>query len=539
MADQKIRVIVRKRPRSKKEQKRGDIDILSQRSPHTMVVREQKQKVDLTKFIEEHHFTFDGVFSEEIKNEQLYAENIQPLVQAAFHGTKVTCFAYGQTGSGKTFTMMGESRAPGMYVLASQDIFNYRDSFFPGIRVTVSFYEIYCNKLHDLLNNRNQLFAREDGRQNVVVAGLTRKEVNDVESLMHYINFGLGARTTGQTGANDDSSRSHAVLEIVLREGKIGRGKMTFIDLAGSERGADTSNSDAKTRLDGAEINKSLLALKECIRALDQDKKHTPFRGSKLTLVLKDSFVGNCKTVMIGNVSPCLSSCEHTLNTLRYADRVKELKKDGSGGPKDPNAALMLPRQNKNVVRYDYKEDDDENDYPIFQQSVSETSLSKPTPPSDFGFKPPETKPTFGFKNGGNNLNHKPQATAQMVPQTTPQMAPQIPPRPEPTPAQPSIDSLSQENITILLNKEESLIGAHKQMLNDMVDLINHQMTMLSEVDKPGSDVQKYVESLEKALGLKEAMISQVRTCLDSFKIYLKPNNLDTFDIDSMDTDLV
>ena len=104
--------------------------------------------------------------------------------------------------------------------------------------------------------------------------------------------------------------------------------------------------------MDGAEINKSLLALKECIRALDQDKKHTPFRGSKLTLVLKDSFTGNCKTLMIGNISPCSSSCEHTLNTLRYADRVKELRKpvnfelDNRMSNLDMLAKqLMLPRQ--------------------------------------------------------------------------------------------------------------------------------------------------------------------------------------------------
>lgn len=82
--------------------------------------------------------------------------------------------------------------------------------------------------------------------------------------------------------------------------------------------------SDKQTQRDGAEINKSLLALKECIRALDMDKNHTPFRGSKLTLVLKDSFVGNCKTIMIGNITPTTNCCEHTLNTLRYADRVKE-----------------------------------------------------------------------------------------------------------------------------------------------------------------------------------------------------------------------
>ena len=107
---------------------------------------------------------------------------------------------------------------------------------------------------------------------------------------------------------------------------------MSFIDLAGSERGADTIDQNRQTRLDGAEINKSLLALKECIRALDLQKGHTPFRGSKLNQVLKDSFVGKSKTTMIANVSPAASCCEHTLNTLRYGDRVKEMKKQARNG---------------------------------------------------------------------------------------------------------------------------------------------------------------------------------------------------------------
>ena len=101
-------------------------------------------------------------------------------------------------------------------------------------------------------------------------------------------------------------------------------GRLSFIDLAGSERGADTFDNDRQTRIEGAEINKSLLALKECIRALDGDARHVPFRGSKLTEVLKDSFIGaQARTVMIANISPGSSSVEHTLNTLRYADRVK------------------------------------------------------------------------------------------------------------------------------------------------------------------------------------------------------------------------
>jgi kinesin family protein 2/24 len=181
----------------------------------------------------------------------------------------------------------------------------------------------------------------------VNIVGLKEFEIASVEDLVHKINQGSSNRVTGITGANLDSSRSHAILQlnIIDHEGRC-FGKVSFIDLAGNERGADTYDQDKQTRIDGAEINKSLLALKECIRALDQDQKHTPFRGSKLTMVLKDSFVGNCKTVMIGNVSPSLSCCEHTLNTLRYADRVKELKKSGvKGQPKSKEDILMLPRQ--------------------------------------------------------------------------------------------------------------------------------------------------------------------------------------------------
>lgn len=118
---------------------------------------------------------------------------------------------------------------------------------------------------------------------------------------------------------------------------------MSFIDLAGNERGSDVKNTDKQTQMDGAEINKSLLALKECIRAMDQGKKHIPFRGSKLTLVLKDSFQRRCKTVMIGTLTPSITSCEYTLNTLRYADWVKELKKRKKGKIDE----LMLSRNKK------------------------------------------------------------------------------------------------------------------------------------------------------------------------------------------------
>lgn len=251
--------------------------------------------------------------------------------------------------------MIGDARNPGLYLLAASDVFAYlqqnRDN---GISIQVSYFEIYCGKLFDLLNERKKLHAREDAKQNINVVGLKRFLISNPQELFEMINFGNSVRVTSTTGKNLDSSRSHAILQIYVMEGQRQKGILSFIDLAGNERGADTYEHDMQTRIDGAEISKSLLALKECIRALDQDKKHVPFRGSKLTMVLKDSFIGNCKTVMIGNVSPTMTNCEYTLNTLRYADRVKELKKDGKerGGARNE---LLLPRQGNNVNRYEIK----------------------------------------------------------------------------------------------------------------------------------------------------------------------------------------
>ena len=206
----------------------------------------------------------------------------------------------------------------------------------------MSFYEIYCGKLYDLLNDRTVLFAREDAKQNVNIVGLQEKKIGSVEQLMQTIEYGGSVRITAQNSANADSSRSHAVLQIMLKDGTKCYSKISFIDLAGSERGADHADESKQTRIDGAEINKSLLALKECIRALDHHKNHTPFRGSKLTMVLKDSFTGYCRSLMISNISPGSSSCENTLNTLKYADRVKELKKPRDSEPEDDLLKLMM-----------------------------------------------------------------------------------------------------------------------------------------------------------------------------------------------------
>lgn len=341
-------------------------------------MHELKEKVDLTKYVDTHAFTFDSVFAENVGNAAVYQATACPLVDALFAGGRGTCFAYGQTGAGKTFTMAGDgAENPGLYTLAVRDVFDrireiekeaWRVADAEGLedfeppdppQVWISFYEIYASKLQDLLNRSAKLECREDSNGQVQIVGLSERLCEVEEDVLGYIDLASAVRSTGVTGANDDSSRSHAIFQIELRhpppeqihddqnaavkesllrnfrhaptDNSITRGaeigRLCFIDLAGSERGSDTASSTRQTRMEGAEINKSLLALKECIRAMDQRKDHTPFRGSKLTQVLKASFLGkNCRTVMIANISPASSNVEHTLNTLRYSDRVKEIK---------------------------------------------------------------------------------------------------------------------------------------------------------------------------------------------------------------------
>ncbi|XP_009645629.1 kinesin-like protein KIF24 [Egretta garzetta] len=327
---EKIRVCVRKRPLGLREERRGEVNIITVKDKETLLLHEKKEAVDLTQYILQHVFYFDEVFGESCTNQDVYMKTAHPLIQHIFNGGNATCFAYGQTGAGKTYTMIGTHRNPGLYALAAKDIFRHLEASQSrkDLLVLISFYEIYCGQLYDLLNGRKRLFAREDSKHVVQIVGLREVQVDSVDLLLEVILKGGKERSTGATGVNSDSSRSHAIIQIQIKDtANRTFGRISFIDLAGSERAADARDSDRQTKMEGAEINQSLLALKECIRALDQEHAHTPFRQSKLTQVLKDSFIGNSKTCMIANVSPSHIATEHTLNTLRYADRVKELKK--------------------------------------------------------------------------------------------------------------------------------------------------------------------------------------------------------------------
>ncbi|KAK9497334.1 hypothetical protein O3M35_004672 [Rhynocoris fuscipes] len=332
-----ITVCVRKRPLNKKEIMRKEVDVITVPRKDMIVVHEPKNKVDLTKYLENQQFRFDYAFNETCSNELVYKYTAKPLVKTLFEGGMATCFAYGQTGSGKTHTMGGtfsgktQDCKKGIYAMVAKDVFKFLHS--PQYKsqnfvVSASFFEIYSGKVFDLLADKAKLRVLEDGKQQVQVVGLTEKVANTVEDVLALIQAGNSVRTSGQTSANSNSSRSHAVFQITLRTSGLQKvfGKFSLIDLAGNERGADTSSANRLTRMEGAEINKSLLALKECIRALGRKGAHLPFRASKLTQVLRDSFIcENKKTCMIAMISPGMSSCEHSLNTLRYADRVKEL----------------------------------------------------------------------------------------------------------------------------------------------------------------------------------------------------------------------
>ncbi|XP_060666019.1 kinesin-like protein Klp59C [Drosophila nasuta] len=344
---QQITVCVRKRPMSRRELQGKAVDIISVPNRDSLIVHELRHKVDLTKFLEHHKFRFDYTFDEECSNMLVYEHTARPLILTMFEGGNATCFAYGQTGSGKTHTMGGEFRGKtqdcttGIYALAAKDVFSelakpkYRDQ---GATITCSYFEIYGSKVFDLLlPDKPMLRVLEDGRQQVVICDLTQRPVTKVEEVLSIIEQGNRERTSGQTSVNIKSSRSHAVFQMSLFvPGQAEAcGKCSFVDLAGNERGADTQSASLQTRREGAEINKSLLALKECIRALSRHSSHLPFRGSKLTQVLRDSFIGGQqnRTCMIAMISPSLSSVENSLNTLRYADRVKELiaKEDDPG----------------------------------------------------------------------------------------------------------------------------------------------------------------------------------------------------------------
>ncbi|XP_068661884.1 kinesin-like protein KIN-13A [Aristolochia californica] len=598
----KIKVVVRKRPLNKKELSRKEDDIVTV-NDNALTVHEPKLKVDLTAYVEKHEFCFDAVLDEHVTNDKVYRVTVAPIIPTIFQRTKATCFAYGQTGSGKTFTMQP------LPLKATEDIIRllhqpiYRNQRF---KLWLSYFEIYGGKLFDLLSDRRKLCMREDGRQQVCIVGLQEFEVSDVQIVKEFIEKGNAARSTGSTGANEESSRSHAILQLAIKkhheviesrchndgnESKPAKvvGKISFIDLAGSERGADTTDNDRQTRIEGAEINKSLLALKECIRALDNDQIHIPFRGSKLTEVLRDSFVGNSKTVMISCISPNAGSCEHTLNTLRYADRVKSLsksgntKKDQASAPsiKESSSTSSLPVpvemedvSDSNEVKtvdvgrrvienFSQNYDADyERNAPVFSSQYSYNGREESVLTTG-----PIDRERVDMKS--STTNNKLYSSAQNSVDTFEEekVRKVSPPRrkayreekiekqsnwPKKDMGSDSSFSYRQQQhaydyssnnvvsrqyepepppvhdgeINAILEEEEALIAAHRKEIEETMEIVREEMKLLAEVDQPGSLIDNYVTQLSFVLSRKAAGLVSLQARLARFQHRLKEQEI-------------
>ncbi|XP_062090767.1 kinesin-like protein KIN-13B [Humulus lupulus] len=563
----KIKVVVRKRPLNKREMSKKEQDIITiAPNSNCLTVHETKLKVDLTEYIEKHEFVFDAVLDEDVSNDEVYSESVEPVVPLIFHKTKATCFAYGQTGNGKTYTMQP------LPLKASQDILRlmhqtYRNQ---GFQLFVSFFEIYGGKLFDLLNDRRKLCMREDGKQQVCIVGLQEYKVTNVETIKELIEKGSNTRSTGTTGANEESSRSHAILQLCIKRSTDGTelkparvvGKLSFIDLAGSERGADTTDNDKQTRMEGAEINKSLLALKECIRALDNDQGHIPFRGSKLTEVLRDSFVGDSRTVMISCISPSSGSCEHTLNTLRYADRVKSLSK-GNSSKRDqlPSSSNLresttlplsstLPTEptfedNKTYVtneksRFGWsKQFEKEPSPPFMVDRVLSGRIEGNFAASDYsdyykgenGGSIGITEDDFDYtnqayeKDKSSQLNYKKvERNQKSLLEHKRKIGAQVKQRNDQDFE--ASNSSSDEDLMALLKEEDDLVTAHRRQVEKTIDIVKEEMNLLVEAEQPGNQLSDYILKLNSILSQKAAEILQLQTQLAQFQRHLNEHNV-------------
>uniref|UniRef100_A0A671XFS9 Kinesin family member 13B n=1 Tax=Sparus aurata TaxID=8175 RepID=A0A671XFS9_SPAAU len=282
------------------------------------------------------------------------------LLDNAFMGYNACIFAYGQTGSGKSYTMMGSAEQPGLIPRLCSSLFSRTvqeaqegESF----TVEVSYMEIYNEKVRDLLDpkgSRAALRVREHSVFGPYVDGLSRLAVanyKDVESLM---SEGNKSRTVAATNMNEESSRSHAVFNIILthtlmdlKSGTSGEkvSKLSLVDLAGSERAAKTGAAGERLK-EGSNINKSLSTLGLVISALAEQgagknkNKFVPYRDSVLTWLLKDSLGGNSRTAMVATISPAADNYDETLSTLRYADRAKSIVNHAVVN-EDPNARII------------------------------------------------------------------------------------------------------------------------------------------------------------------------------------------------------
>ncbi|KAM5298984.1 kinesin-like protein KIF27 isoform 2-T2 [Ctenodactylus gundi] len=342
MEETPVKVAVRIRPLLCKEVLHNH-QVCVRAIPHTQQIIIGRDRV----------FTFDFVFGKNSTQDEVYNTCIKPLVVSLIEGYNATVFAYGQTGSGKTYTIGGGHIASvvegqkGIIPRAIQEIFQ-SISENPSIdcSVKVSYIEVYKEDLRDLLEletSVRDLHIREDEKGSTVVIGAKECHVESVDEVMSLLETGNAARHTGTTQMNEHSSRSHAIFTISLCQlektteaAEDGSwyphrhivSKFHFVDLAGSERATKTGNTGERFK-ESIQINSGLLALGNVISALGDPRKkssHIPYRNAKITRLLKDSLGGSAKTVMITCVSPSSSDFDESLNSLKYANRARNIR---------------------------------------------------------------------------------------------------------------------------------------------------------------------------------------------------------------------
>nr|XP_012315972.1 kinesin-like protein KIF1C isoform X2 [Aotus nancymaae] len=367
MAGASVKVAVRVRPFNARETSQDAKCVVSMQGNTTSIIN-PKQSKDAPK-----SFTFDYSYWSHTSAEdpqfasqqQVYRDIGEEMLLHSFEGYNVCIFAYGQTGAGKSYTMMGRQE-PGQQGIVPQlceDLFSRvseNQSAQLSYSVEVSYMEIYCERVRDLLNpkSRGSLRVREHPILGPYVQDLSKLAVTSYADIADLMDCGNKARTVAATNMNETSSRSHAVFTIVftqrchdqlsgLDSEKVS--KISLVDLAGSER-ADSSGARGMRLKEGANINKSLTTLGKVISALAdmQSKKRKsdfiPYRDSVLTWLLKENLGGNSRTAMIAALSPADINYEETLSTLRYADRTKQIRCNAIIN-EDPNARLIRELQ--------------------------------------------------------------------------------------------------------------------------------------------------------------------------------------------------
>ncbi|XP_016307420.1 kinesin-like protein KIF1C isoform X2 [Sinocyclocheilus anshuiensis] len=364
MASSSVKVAVRVRPFNSREMNRGAKCVIQMQDKSTCIIN-PKQPKEAPK-----NFTFDYSYwshsSEEdpsfASQRKVYQDIGEEMLLHAFEGYNVCIFAYGQTGAGKSYTMMGK-QDPGQQGIIPQmceDLFRQTaDNTDPDLSfsVEVSYMEIYCERVRDLLNpkSRGALRVREHPIMGPYVEDLSKMAVTNYSDIADLMDTGNKARTVAATNMNETSSRSHAVFTILFTQRRHDNmtsldtekvSKISLVDLAGSER-ADSSGAKGMRLKEGANINKSLTTLGKVISALADmhgSKKRRsdfiPYRDSVLTWLLRENLGGNSRTAMIAALSPADINYEEILSTLRYADRAKQIKCNAVIN-EDPNARLV------------------------------------------------------------------------------------------------------------------------------------------------------------------------------------------------------